>query len=276
MEKFRIIVLSTLLALTLNGEAGTFRTRLHQIVNSSHTYSDVQAEILFGRTVAAHLLGRENLLDNTQLTKYVTLVGKSLALHSPRQELEFRFGVLDSDVINAYSTPGGYVFITRGALQLAQDEAELAAILAHEIAHINARHIVKQLNIRSTEQDNLSVLTRVVSASNETTRVAAGQALESAMVLLFKQGFKVQDEMEADQHALLILAATGYDPMALQRYLQRVDEYFSMHPNVKTPTHPSSRQRHANMDQLVNEENLATPQSLILRERFTRYVSKEE
>jgi len=275
MGKFQIIVLSILLSLTLTGEAGNFRTRLHHEEISTHSYGDVQAEILFGRTVAAHLLGREDLLDSPLLTKYVTLVGKSLALHAPRQELEFRFGVLDSDAINAYSTPGGYVFITRGALQLAQDEAELAAILAHEIAHINARHIVKHLNIRGKEQDQLSVLTRVVSASNETTRVAATQALESAMAVLFNRGFEVQDEMEADRQALLILTATGYDPMALQRYLRRADDYLSMHPDKKTPTHPSSRQRHANMDRLVNEENLATPQPRILKERFTRNVSKE-
>ena len=84
-------------------------------------------------------------------------------------------------------------------MKLAEDEAELAAVLAHEIAHINSRHIVKQLNIRGTENDQLSVFTRVINASSDTTRVAANQAINSAMTLLFDQGYKVKDEIESSQ-----------------------------------------------------------------------------
>lgn len=276
MRKYQIIVLLTLISAPLFSHAEVFRTRLHQIQNPTHSRDDVRAEIEFGRNVAAHVLGREDLLADPELTRYLILVGRSLVLHAPRQELEFRFGILDSDTVNAYSTPGGYVFITRGALNLAKDESELAAVLAHEIAHINARHIVKELNIRGSDTDKLSVLTRVISASSDTTRIAAGQAIQSAMTVLFQQGYKIQDEIEADQQAMLLLAATGYDPLALERYLTRVDEYLAVNPDKKTPTHPSSRQRHTRMRQFVQEENLTANHQLRLKERFSHYVSMEQ
>lgn len=275
MQKYRFIILLALFSTAFLCKADDFRTRLHQTQNASHSQSDVYAEIEFGRRVAAHVLGREDLLLDPQLTKYVNLVGRSLALNSPRQELEFHFGVLNSESVNAYSTPGGYVFITSAALKLVEDEAELAAILAHEIAHINARHIVKQLNIRGMDKDQLSVFTRVINASSDTTRVAANQAIDSAMTLLFDQGYKIKDEIEADQQAMLMLAATGYDPLALPRYLKRVDKYLALNPRKKSPTHPSSQQRFGRMAQLITEEQLTTNQRSRLRQRFIHYVSQE-
>jgi predicted Zn-dependent protease len=275
MQKYRIIILLTIFSSTFISQAEDFRTRLHQIENVSHSQNDVLAEIEFGRRVAAHVLGREDLLVDPELNQYVNLVGQSLVLHTPRQELEFHFGILKSDSVNAYSTPGGYVFITSAALKLAEDEAELAAILAHEIAHINSRHIVKQLNIRGTENDQLSVFTRVINASSDTTRVAANQAINSAMTLLFDQGYKVRDEIEADQRAMLTLASTGYDPLALPRFLKRVDEYLALNPAKKTPTHPSSQQRISEMVQFIDEEKIKANQQTRAKKRFSHYVSRK-
>ncbi|WP_455212101.1 M48 family metalloprotease [Kaarinaea lacus] len=275
MGKHRVIIVLLVAFIPLLGSAEVFRTRLHQLHTPTHSQSDVLAEIEFGRKVAAHVLGREDLLKDPNLTRYVTLIGRSLAMHSPRNELEFHFGVLRNDAINAYSTPGGYVFITTGALKFVQDESELAAVLAHEIAHINSRHIVKELNIHGTESDNLSTIARVVSASSETTRVAANQAIDSAMTLLFDQGYKIKDEIEADQEAMLMLAITGYDPMALTRYLKRVDKHMEGNPGEKTPTHPSSQQRFARMHKLAQEEHLTTASQLRTKKRFSNYISKE-
>jgi len=276
MITLRFSFLLALIAIPLLTNADTFRTRWHQLQNATaHSRDDVRAEIEFGRTIAAHVLGKEDLLTNSHLTKYVSLVGRSLALHSSRQELEFRFGVLNSDAINAYSTPGGYVFITVGALNLVQDEAELAAILAHEIAHINSRHIVKELNIRGSEADQLSTLTRVISASSTTSRVAASQAIDSAMHVLFDQGYKVQDEIEADKQAMFLLATTGYDPMALPRFLLRVDDYLALNPSHKSPTHPASQIRYENMRQIAEEEHFKADNFLNVKQRFSRYISME-
>lgn len=275
MVKHRYILLLIFASLPLLGNAEVFRTRLHQLQTPSHSQIDVTAEIDFGRRVAALVLGREDLLSDPDLMRYVNLVGKSLALHAPRAELEFHFGVLQSEAVNAYSTPGGYVFITTGALNLAKDEAELAAVLAHEIAHINSRHIVKELKIRGTDADKLSAITRVINATSDTTRVAANQALDSAMALLFDQGYKIKDEIEADQQAMLMLAATGYDPLALPRYLKRVDEYLAVNPNKKTPTHPSSKQRFSRMNQLATEEHLTSTERSRVKDRYIQHMSME-
>jgi predicted Zn-dependent protease len=275
VKKFPIIIFLIFSMVASVSNAEDFRARLHQKKIATHSQSDVYAEVEFGRRVAAQVLGRENLLSDPELIKYVTLVGQSLVLHSPRQELLFHFGILNSDSVNAYSTPGGYVFITKAALALAEDEAELAAILAHEIAHINSRHIVRELNIHGTESDQLSVFTRMISASSDATRVAANQALNSAMTLLFDQGYKITDELEADQQAMLLLASTGYDPSALPRFLQRVDEYLALNPAKRTPTHPSSQHRFHQISVFLEEERLMAKKQLTLKRRFSHYVSKE-
>ena len=275
MQTYRFIILLLCASLPVLSHAQGFRTRLHQLEQPARSYDDVYAEIEFGRKVAAYVLGREELVTNATLIRYVNLVGKALALSGSRPELEYRFAILHSDAINAYSTPGGYVFITTGALKLAEDESELAAVLAHEIAHIDARHIVKELNIHGVGDDGLSAIARVVGASSDTTRVAAQQAIDNAMALLFDKGYKISDEIEADQSAMLMLAASGYDPLALPRYLKRADDYLAVNPREKSPTHPSSQQRFAQLNQLITEEKFTANEQARLKTRFSHYVSME-
>jgi predicted Zn-dependent protease len=257
-----------------------FRTRWNSLASSEKTASDVAAEVEFGRRVAAYILGREDLLENPQLTRYVNLVGKSLALHSARSDLEFHFGILQDKAINAYSTPGGYVFVTRGALRLVKDESELAAILAHEIAHVNARHIVKEMHIHGTDHRDLAVFTKLLGASNETTRATLSQAVDSTLNLLFKKGYKISDELEADRIALMILADTGYNPLALAHYLRRADQHTANHPAEKTPTHPSSKERFAQLQSVIKEENLSSTKPAqsnlaVMQNRFSKFFPLE-
>lgn len=257
-----------------------FRARWHSVDRPIQTQNDIAAEVAFGRQVAAYVLGRETLLDNPELTRYVNLVGKSLALHSARSDLEFRFAILQSDIINAYSTPGGYVFVTRGALQQVKDESELAAILAHEIAHISARHIVNEMNIHGTDNPDLAVFARLVSASNETTRVTLAQAINSTLTLLFKTGYGIEDELQADRIAVMMLADSGYDPLALPRYLQRADQHTANYPKQKNLTHPSSEERYAQLQSVINEEHLSsTLQSRhrmkVMQNRFSKLFPME-
>jgi predicted Zn-dependent protease len=238
--------------------ADNFRARWHSLDEPAHTRGDVAAEVKFGREVAAYILGRETLLENTALTRYINLVGKSLAMHSARSDLEFHFGILQNESINAYSTPGGYVFITTGALNLVEDESELAAILAHEIAHVDARHIVKEMDIHGTDSRDLAVFSRLLSASNETTRLTLTQAINSTLSLLFKTGYKISDELEADRTALLILADSGYDPLALPRFLRRAENHTAEHPATKKPTHPSSKERFLQLQSVIDEERFSS------------------
>lgn len=248
-------------------EEQPFRLRSHAVAAQLTNAGDVEAEISFGRDVAARVLGRFPLQQDDALTRYLNLIGTALAAHSSRSDLNFHFALLDSNSVNAYSAPGGYIFITRGALLQAEDEAELAAILAHEIAHVSERHIVKALNIRASDSASSVGLGRLLSGSSDTARVAFGQAVDQAISILFERGYSQQDELESDQVATLLLAHSGYDPLALRRYLERVQEHEQNSAALNT-THPPSRQRLRTLDRVIEEEHL---QQLTLARNSTRF-----
>jgi len=255
MGKVALIVCFATLGCIQICKADNFRIRLHEIDSKAYSAEDIQAEVLFGRNIAARVLANLGLWQQDDITHYVNLVGNSLLLYSSRRELNYFFAILDSEKVNAYSTPGGYVFITRGALQACQDESELAAVLAHEIAHVIQRHIVKSLNIRSESSDDLLGLSQMISASANTAKIALSQTVDKAMDLLFKDGYLIQQELDADQLAMLLLAQTGYDPTSLLRYLKRVDS-----PNMQKlslgQTHPLSEQRFRHISSVIKQENI--------------------
>ncbi|MBI3777184.1 MAG: M48 family metalloprotease [Gammaproteobacteria bacterium] len=276
-----------LLAATLFGAldcaAGQdFRRRAHAANSNEFETEDIKAEIAFGREVAARILGRAPLRDNAELTRYITLIGQALAYNSGRAELPFYFAVLDSEQVNAYSTPGGYVFVTRGALQQMHDEAELAAVLAHEIAHVQLRHIVNAMHIRGKETNNVMAWMSVITGgSADTAKVAFFQAVDQATALLFEEGFNIRDELAADRVALMLLANTGYDPEALSRFLTRIDGSAGV-PPASAPdapaarndkrTHPSSTERMTALATALRTHGLTDLNLPRRSERFSTYA----
>lgn len=252
-----------------------YRQRAHHVLAGATTAQDVETEIEFGRTIAARVLGRYALDDDAALNRYVNLVGSGIALHSGRGELTYRFAVLDSEHINAYSAPGGYIFITRGALAQMKDEAELAGVLAHEVAHITERHIVKALSIRAADNSAGSGLSRILNAGTDTARVAIQQAADQAMRILFEDGYQQRDELDADRVATLLLATTGYDPAALHRYITRIQASETTSNNHESvTTHPPSPERLAALRKTLDEEQLHGLHYPTLAERFTHHVKQ--
>lgn len=261
--------------MSLSAVADNFRLRAHQ-TNQNVDLNDLTAEIQFGRDIAARILGRTRLLEDVKLTQYVNLVGQALVMHANRPELKYHFAVLDSQEINAYSTPGGYIFVTSEAIRHMQDESELAGVLAHEIAHVNRRHIVKQLKIYGKSKSSLfSSLTMMLSGSNDTAKVAFSQIVDQAVNILFDQGYKIKDELEADSVGTLLLANSGYDPLALQRYLKRIDSFSKTRAKVVNKTHPSSTERMSVLSQLIEDEKLTLLGYPHYHERFNHYVHFE-
>lgn len=267
-------ILLTLVSVTQAFAGQEFRSRLsdNQQVTVDEIESDVEAEVEFGREVAARILGKHKLGSNFQLTKYVTLVGRSLALNSNRPELQFHFGVIESDQVNAYTAPGGYVFVTRGALKLMKDEDELAAVLAHEIAHVTQMHIVKELDIKGVEQGLSAGLTRLLSGATDTARVAFSQAVDQAVSLLFDKGLKQNDEFEADQVGTMLALSAGYDPSALYRYLDRVRLVKGEQLMVVNQTHPPFDQRLFALAKLIRDEGLSGVKGSVVQTRFGRFI----
>lgn len=260
-------------AVTTVTAAEDYRKRAsHEGAGSYTKVSDVEAEIKFGRDVGARVLGRYRLQDDKRLTRYLNLVGKAVALHAGRPEIEYRFALLQSDNVNAYAAPGGYIFITTGALAQMRDESELAAVLAHEVAHVTERHIVKALNIRGADQSPEAGLARLVGGAGDPARVAFHQAVDKAMEILFEKGLQQQDEFDSDRIALTLLANTGYDPGALKRYLARVQALKGGETKVVSTTHPSFDSRLAKIDELARSEGFAELKQPTVKERFNEYV----
>lgn len=217
---------------------------------------DVAAEIEFGREIAARVIGRYGLYQNTDVTRYVNLVGRVIAMNANRPELEFRFAVLNTDQVNAYAAPGGYVFVTRGALTRMQDEAELAGVLAHEIAHVADRHVVKELNIRGAEGSAVSGLARLIGGGTESARVAFAQAVDKALDILFKDGYKREDEEQADHDAVFLCATADYDPGGLVRYFTRLNAAKGKQTEILDKTHPAYDARIAAITLITNNEGI--------------------
>ena len=132
------------------GGSGILGARLEQAEQALRLASALipisdEEEIILGKRVAARVIARYGIDDNAEATYYLNLVATAIAQRSDRPDIPYHIAILATDDVNAYACPGGYIFVTRGALKMVRDEAELAAVLAHEISHVTERHIVNAL-----------------------------------------------------------------------------------------------------------------------------------
>ncbi len=230
--------------------------------------ADIREEVRFGREVAARIAARFGLYSNDELMKYVNLVGKTLAMNAGRPELDFHFAILNTDEINGYAAPGGYIFVTRGALARMKDESELAGALAHEIGHVVEKHAVKELGIRGEETSAQTGLAMLIGGSSESARVAFSQAVDKAMDLLFKDGYRRDDEIQADKDAVAFCALSGYDPAGLVRYFERIKGVVGKETAVIDKTHPSFDDRIAWIKATISEEGVDSASLKTFPDRF--------
>jgi predicted Zn-dependent protease len=168
-----------------------------------------------GQSVAIAVTNRYKVLRNDALTKYVTLVGLTVANSSQRNDIEYVFGVLDTNEVNAFSGPNGYVFITKGALANMQDEAELAGVLAHEESHVILHHGLAQVK----DAENQAAISDLVKAS-PLTRFSSYADLTVDAIL--KNGYTKPQEIDADSAAVDLIYHTGYNPGSYLNFLQRL------------------------------------------------------
>lgn len=171
-----------------------------------------QQEIALGRQYHPQILKETPAYANTELSAYVQRVGAKLAAHSHRTDLIYRFTLIDSQDVNAFALPGGYVYITRGLLAYLNSEAELAAVLGHEIGHVTARHSVRQQSA-ATASGLLGAVVAGVTGIN-----AAGDLANVAGTALVR-GYGREHELEADRLGAEYLARSGYDPQAMLRVI---------------------------------------------------------
>jgi predicted Zn-dependent protease len=254
------------------GAEAQFRQRVS--TGDEDVASDVAEEVSFGREVAARVLARYGLYENPKLMKYVNLVGQVMARTMNRPELEFHFAVLKTDEINAYAAPGGYVFITHGALLMMQDESELAGVIAHEMGHIVEKHVVKELKIKGSDESAAVGLAAMIGGSSQSARAAFSLAVDKAMDTLFKDGYKREDERQADKDAVLFCGLSGYEPSGLVKYFERINAARGKNTKVLDKTHPPLVDRIALLRQTIVQEGIDTGNYKKNQERFAEAVKE--
>lgn len=243
------------------------RTREPFLEDDFSDMADLEAEVLFGRDLAARILGNYKASQDPVLIRYVNMLGKGLALYSGRPELEFHFIVLDSEEVNAFATPGGYIFITTGALHRMENEAQLTCVLAHEIAHVTQRHVVRRLDIKGEDGSSFSALSNAIGSSTATVRTLIEKTLDEAAAILFEKGYKLKEEMEADRVGIQIAALAGYDPTQLGRFLSLCKGFEKPDASYKGE-HPQLNVRLASIRKALKESGLEKNNNAQVRRRF--------
>lgn len=206
-----------------------------------------EEEYFLGRAVGTEILSRYPLYKSERLTRYINEIGNVVALSSDRPITYsgYHFAILDTEEANAFACPGGTIFVTRGMLRRAQNEDELAAVLAHEAGHVNHRDGVNSIQKSRWAQVIATLGTeaaRTLSGKDlaKLTDLFAGSVSDVVKTIIVN-GYSRDQELTADQSALVFLHRAGYDPRALTSYLGRVAKeqtggasagFFSTHPGM--------------------------------------------
>ena len=200
---------------------------------------DEAEEIAIGRQIAGNLLGASPLVKDAKLQKYVNRVGAWVASQSERPDLPWHFGVIQSDDVNAFAAPGGYIFVTRGLYRLLQNEADLAGVLGHEIGHVIRQHHLKILQQSKLVDLGGKALSKEVGGSDKVQHLI-GSGAEIVSRSLDKNA-----EFEADRIGVVLATRAGYDSFGLPGVLQQIGHFAKDEGSVallfKTHPHPDDR-----------------------------------
>jgi len=230
-------------------EAGSI-LRSAQAVQKSWQDLTPEQEYYIGRAVAAQVFQSYPPLDRPEANAYLNLLGQSLAIFSDRPETfgGYHFLLLDSDEINAFAAPGGLILVTRGMVQCCQSEDELAAVLAHEICHVEKKH-----GLSAIKQGRLTSAFTIIAA--ESAKQMGSEELAAlteefegsvgdVVMTLTTSGYSRKQERSADAAAVEVLRRAGYPETAIVTMLQRMDQRLG---NAGGPgfakTHPSAQSR---------------------------------
>jgi predicted Zn-dependent protease len=198
-----------------------------------------EEEVAIGRQTAGNVLGAAPLVDDARLQQYVNRVGRWIASQSERPDLDWYFGVIESNDINAFAAPGGYVFVTKGLYGSLQSESELAGVLAHEIGHVIKKHYLKILQQSTLVDIGGKLLTKKVGESEYIKRLI-GNGAE-----IYARSLDKNAEFEADRVAVILAARAGYDPFGLPTVMQDIARVAKDDNRIallfKTHPHPDDR-----------------------------------
>lgn len=219
-----------------------------------------------GKQVSERIRTRYGVVQDAGVHRYVSLVGLALAQGSTRPTLPWTFIVLDTDGVNAFAAPGGYVHITRGALALIKNEAELAGVLGHEIIHVTEKHTIRsiqkskavQMGAQETMSGNSALMQRAVTATYDN---------------IVERGFGRAEENESDQMGIALANKTGYAPNGLIGFLTTLKDRNkdSKEKRGLFASHPEMQERLDKIGKQITSQKLTA--SATLQPRFAKNIS---
>ncbi len=243
-------------------QLGSLLKRAQQVRDLIITEDD---EIRLGAAVSEKVRLRYGVVQDQKVHRYVSLVGTLLAQASTRPNLSYTFIVLDTDGVNAFAAPGGFIHITRGALALMSNEAELAGVLAHELIHVTEKHTVKAIQKSKgiqavgdeTLKGNSALFNRLVDKATE----------------LVMAGFGRNEELESDRLGVVLANKVGYSPSGLDTFLQRLADRnkASTQKQGLFASHPEMQERFDKLESQVKSQNLNA--TALLADRFKANIT---
>ena len=243
------------------------------------TFADItpEQEYYIGRAVGATIISTYNVYDNNEANEYLNRLGKTVARFSdvPETFRGYHFLILDTDEISAFATPGGFIFISRGMLRLCKTEDDLAAVVAHEVGHIQHKHAVKAIK-SSRLTSALTIIT--LSAAKELVGPELAQVTEAfegsigdITKTMMQGGYARGQEREADRAAITILRRMGYKQEALIDVLSRMGEVLETDKRGFGSTHPPASARIKDLRAIVDDTGTPVPTS-VRQKRFDRLL----
>ena len=190
-------------------------------------------EVELGGEINQELIksGQAKIYRNKEITRYVNQIGQRLAKTSARPDIPYTFQVVDDKNVNAFATMGGYVYVNTGLMLKAENEAELASVIGHEIGHIAGRHSIEQMRQRAISQG-------VLSAAG----LERSQAVQIGVELAVNRRNSREDELEADGFGLDNLQKAGYAPSAMVSFMKKLLQQGNSIPTFLS-THPATSER---------------------------------
>ena len=225
-----------------------------------------QEEAKLGAEVSERIRTRYGVVQDAGVHRYISLLGLALAQGSTRPALPWTFVVLDTDGVNAFAAPGGYIHITRGALALIKNEAELAGVLAHEIIHVTGKHTIQAIQKSKAVQMGAS---ETLSGSSSLMEKAVTATYDN----IVERGFGRAEENESDEQGVVLANKTGYAPNGLVTFLTTLKDRNkeSAEKRGLFASHPEMQERLDKITKQIASQKLTA--SATVQPRFAKNIT---
>lgn len=246
------------------------------VLNAASSASKAMEEITpeneyyIGRAVAATVLTNYKPYSSSKQTSYLNKIISTLALNSDGNEPYngYHVMILDSSEVNAFATSGGHIFVTRGLLDAASSEDQIAAALAHEMAHVQLQHSLKAIKSSRWTSAGISVLSAAVNMTSAELASSMDGMVSDQISTMMNNGYSQTQEFQADERALSILASAGYNPSAMLDMLGQLEKIQGSSGSGMFKTHPSPASRIAKVNGEIKSVSAPADTSSYRKARF--------